>query len=156
MASESVFTGKMMYNPFWMGHTEYQSFVHCRVETSRENPRAVSYSYNKGDACGFISSLTLSPRCSPPRYHENIEIHREIPKCPLTDSINTDYVYAYHAGGTVSQKEATLHQTDLPLAYSPVKRCIQKVTEAAINGTNKRRRGRGKSPVLWVVRGRLS
>lgn len=56
---------------------------------SRENPRAVFYSYNKGDVCGFISSLPLSPRCGPLRYHENTEIHREIPKWALFQQLLT-------------------------------------------------------------------
>lgn len=104
----------------------------------RENPRAVFYSYNKGDMWGLSFSLTLSPRCSPLRYNENTDIHREIPTHTLTDSTNTKYTQAHPTLGTVSHEEATLNQTDLSPAYYQVNRCIQKVSEAVIRGTNRR------------------
>ena len=59
------------------------------------------------------------------------------PKYPLTDSVNADCQPAYYWLGTVSHKEAKLNQTDLPLAYYLVKRCIQKVSEAVVNETHK-------------------
>ena len=80
------------------------------------------------------------------------------PKYPLTDSMNADCQPAYYWLGTVRHKEAKLNQTDLPLAYYLVKRCIQKVSEAVVNETHKDlgclRVGLGgwKSTVMWVVR----
>lgn len=104
----------------------------------RENPRAVFYSYNKGDIWGLIFSLTLSSRCSPLRYNENTDIHREITTCTLTDSMNTKYTWAHPTLGAVSHKEATLNQKDLSPAYYQVNRGIQKVSEAIIRETNRR------------------
>lgn len=99
MANDSVFTGKIVYNPSWMGHTECQKRVECILGMFQRKPRAVFYSYHKGELWGFISSLTLSPRCSSLRYyHEKLETHRKIFKGVMTGSINTDCEHACHLG----------------------------------------------------------
>ena len=59
------------------------------------------------------------------------------PKYPLTNSMNADCQPAYYWLGTIGHKEATLNQTDLPLAYCLVKRYIQEVSEAVVNETHK-------------------
>lgn len=88
--------GKDGVQPFLDGTQSARNTLSVYWELSRENPRAVLYSYHKGELWGFISSLTLSPRCSSLRYHENIEIHGKISKVVMTDSVNTGCEHACH------------------------------------------------------------
>lgn len=38
MVNDSIFMGKMMYNPLWMSHMGCQTHVQCIVETSQRKP----------------------------------------------------------------------------------------------------------------------
>lgn len=118
---------------------------------SRENPGAVFYSYNKGDVCGFISSLPLSPRCSPLRYHENTEIHREIPKWTLFPPLLTGSTPTSHWPLSAERRHTESRRP--ALGTVPGKQVHSEQTRGLDGGQweGEGRGGGGKS-LVWVFR----